>query len=381
MKALLFANRVVDPVPAMTGIGRYVHEITVALATAGAAEGWSYDVSAPTERGRPGWLPEGVGYRPVPGPRRPLHLAWTAIGGPRLERLVGGFDLVHALHPSFPVPTRQPAVVTVHDLMPLQHPDWYDRGETWGFRRTLDGVARDGSSVIAVSRHVAGLLEETAGVPRDRITVIHEAVDGRFGRRVAAHRVAQVCVAHGVEPGRYLLALGNISTRKNLGTVVRAMAAVEPADLPLLVIGRTGPKAAEVRAEVSRRHLEDRVRIGGFVEDEALPALLQGALALVHPSLDEGFGFPPLEAMAAATPVVAAMAGSVPEIVGAAGVLVEALDVDAWAAAITRVAADAALRTRLAALGVARASDFTWPGAARRTLAVHRAALGDALTG
>ncbi len=374
MKVLLFANRVVDPLPTMTGIGRYINEITVALAVAGEPEGWSYDVSAPAERGRPGWLPEGVGYRPVSTPRRPLRVAWTAVGRPRLERLVGGFDLVHALHPSSPVPTRRPGVLTVHDLMPLQHPEWYKRGETWGFRRTMDGLAGNGWRVIAVSGHVAGLLEEVVGMPHDRITVIHEAVDGRFGRPVGPDRLRQVCLAHGVAPGKYLLALGNIWTRKNLGTVVRAMAAVEPGDLPLLLVGKPGTTAAEVRAEVGRLHLEDRIRIVGFVPDEALPALLQGALCLVHPSVDEGFGLPPLEAMAAGTAVVAARAGSIPEIVGAAALMVEPLDVDAWAAAITRVATDAGLRASLAEAGMARASGFTWAGAARQTMAVHRAA-------
>ena len=128
---LLYAHRLVDPVSTMTGIGRYVEHITKALATV-AGEGWQFDAASTAEKTTPAWLPADVRYRRVRGPRRPVHLAWTALNAPRLERLVGPFDLLHALQPSIPLPTDHPAIVTVHDVMPIEHPEWYQPREVLG---------------------------------------------------------------------------------------------------------------------------------------------------------------------------------------------------------------------------------------------------------
>ena len=375
MRAVLFANRVVDPVRSMTGIGRYVERLTVALAARGEP-GWRYDVSAPSEPGHPGWLPPGVGYRPVPGPRKALHLAWTVLHRPRLEQVVGPVDLVHVLHPSFPLPSRAPTVVSIMDLMLLEHPEWYERGELYGFRRCMDQLARGDGPVIAISHDVAGRLQHLVGVAAERITVIHLAVGDDFRRPAGAAHIERVAAALDVTPGRFLLAVGNLSTRKNLGTLVRAMAKVQDSRLPLVLAGRPGTSAAEVDDEVRRHGVGDRVRLAGFVRDADLPALVQGALALVHPAVDEGFGLPPLEAMAAGTPVVAARAGSIPEVVGDAAILVDPLDAAAWTEAIDLVAADGERRAAMAAAGRARAAGFTWQRVAEQTVAVHRSAVG-----
>ena len=375
MRAVLFANRVVDPVRSMTGIGRYVERLTVALA-ARAEPGWRYDVSAPSERGHPAWLPPGVGYRPVPGPRKALHLAWTLLHQPRLERVVGPVDLVHVLHPSFPLPTRAPTVVSIMDLMLLEHPEWYQRGELLGFRRCMDRLARHDGPVITISGDVADRLVRLVGVARERITVVPLAVGDEFRRPAPPADVERVCRPLDVRPGRFLLAVGNLSTRKNLATLVRAMAQVEDAALPLVLAGRPGTSSAGVGDEIRRHGVAARVRLAGFVPDADLPALVQAALALVHPAVDEGFGLPPLEALAAGTPVVAARAGSIPEVVGDAALLVDPLDASAWTEAIDLVAADEGRRRAMAAAGRSRAASFTWERVAEQTAAVHRSAVG-----
>ena len=374
MRAVLFANRVVDPVRSMTGIGRYVERVTVALA-ARAEPGWQYDVSAPGERSRPRWLPPGVGYRPVPGPRKGLNLAWTATGHPRLERVLGPFDLVHVLHPSFPLPTRRPTVVSIHDVMLLEHPEWYERDELWGFRRCMDRLAAGDCPVIAVSADVAERLVRLVGVGRERITVVHLGVGKDFRHPAPEADIERVCAALDVRRGAFLLAVGNLSTRKNLGTLVRAMAGVEAGDLPLVLAGRPGTGSAEVHDEIRRHGVADRVRLAGFVRDSDLPALMQASLALVHPAVDEGFGLPPLEAMAGGTPVIAARAGSIPEVVGDAALLVDPLDARAWAEAIALVSADGDRRTTMATAGRHRAAGFTWERVAEQTAAVHRSAI------
>lgn len=374
MRAVLFANRMVDPVRSMTGIGRYVERLTRALAER-AEPGWHYDVSAPGERGVPRWLPPGVGYRPVPGPRRVLHLAWTVTGHPRMERIVNDVDLVHVLHPSFPLPTRRPSVVTVHDLMIMDHPDWYERGEGWGFRHCMEQLATGAARVITDSEDVAGQLVRRVGLARERITVVSLAVGDEFRHQAPAADIERVCADLGVRPGSFLLAVGNLSTRKNLGTLVRALGQVEAASLPLVLAGRPGIGADEVHDEIRRQKVTDRLRFAGYVPDADLPALVQGALALVHPAVDEGFGLPPLEAMAAGTPVIAARAGSIPEVVGDAAELVDPLDDRAWAEAIDLIASDGELRAAMAASGRFRAAAFTWDRVAEQTVAVHRSAL------
>lgn len=374
MRTVLFANRMVDPVRSMTGIGRYVEQLTKALA-ARAEPGWDYEVSAPTERGRPGWLPSDVVYRPVPGPRRGLHVMWTAFGHPRLERVVGPFDLVHVLHPSFPVPTRHPSVVSIMDLMLLEHPEWYQRGELWGFHRCMERLAAGAGPVITISAPVADRLVHQVGVARERITIVQLAVGDEFRRPASKADIERVCAAQDVQPGAYLLAVGNLSTRKNLGTLVRALVKLEASDLPLVLAGRPGTSTKEVDEEIRRHGVGERVRFTGFVPDADLPALMQGSRALVHPAVDEGFGLPPLEAMAGGTPVIAARAGSIPEVVGDAAWLVDPLDAGAWTEAIDVVAADGDRRVAMAAAGRARAAAFTWERVAEKTVAVHRSAL------
>ena len=365
----------VAPVRSMTGIGRYVEGVTMALARR-AEPGWRYDVSAPGERGQPDWLPPGVSYQPIPGPRAALHGAWMVLGQPRLERVVGPVELVHVLHPSFPLPTRAPCVVSIMDLMLLEHPEWFQRAELLGFRRCMDQLAAGDGPVIAISRDVADRLVRLVGVARQRITVVHLAAGDEFRQQAPAGDAERVCAALDVQPGRFLLAVGNLSTRKNLDTLVRAMAGLATPDLPLVLAGRPGTSSAEVDDEIRRHRVADRVRRVGFVADADLPALVQSALALVHPAVDEGFGLPPLEVMAAGTPVIAARAGSIPEVVGDAAVLVEPLDVAAWTEAVNLVADDDDRRAAMAAAGRARAAAFTWERVAEQTVAVHRSAVG-----
>jgi alpha-1,3-rhamnosyl/mannosyltransferase len=371
----LFAHRLAEPVSAMTGIGRYVEHLVRALADLAPAD-WEFAASATREDTAVDWLPPTVAHRVVRGPRQPVHLAWTALHAPRLERLVAGrFDLLHALLPSFPLPTRKPAVLTIHDVMAIEHPEWHRRVERWGTHRTIEYAVDHGWWFIADSAYSRDVAAEVAGVPRERVTVVHLAVDDDFRRPPTGDRQRSVCTDYGVEPGDYLLAIGNVSTRKNVPTLIRALAGAADVTAPLLLAGRVHATGAPVLDEIERLGVRTRVRVAGFVPDDDLRVLVHAARALVHPSVDEGFGLPPLEAMAAGIPVVAGRAGSVPEVVGDAGVLVEPLDVDAWSDAITRVAGDDELRHRLRAAGLQQSARFTWRQTASATVEVYRRVL------
>jgi glycosyltransferase involved in cell wall biosynthesis len=357
----------------MTGIGRYVEELTLGLAAL-QAEGWSYDLSSPREARRPSWLPAGVHYRGVPLPRQVLRVLWATSPLPRVERFVGPFDIVHSLHASSPIPTRHRSVVTVHDLMPLVHPEWHTRAVSWSAGKALSAMRDEDVSVITVSGYVADQVREIGGIDPERITVIHHGVDDRFRVPAPPPVRSELCQRLGLDVGGFLLAVGRIGTRKNLVTAIRAMAESDAGGLPLVLAGKSDDGSPQVQSEIERLKLGERIRLIGFVPDDDLPVLVQSARALLHPAVDEGFGLPPAEAMAAGTPVVAARAGSLPEVVGDAGILVAPTDASEWAGAISRLTGDDDLHATLSESGRARAQKFTWERAVRRTQDVYESA-------
>ena len=174
-------------------------------------------------------------------------------------------------------------------------------------------------------------------------------------------------------PARYLLAVGTLEPRKNLTTLVRAFARLRDRSeidraVGLVLAGARGWLDDPIFRTVQSLGLEDAVRFPGFIDDDDLPAVYQGAELVVFPSLYEGFGLPLLEAMACGAPVVASNTSALPEVAGGAAILVDPLDVDGMARAVAGVLGDEALRGRLREDGVARASEFSWETAARRTL-------------
>lgn len=356
-----------------TGVGRYVVELTRALAAEPGAAGLSYELCAGVEREQADWIPAGVGVRRMKGNRRLVHLAWAAVGRPPIERLAGPADLVHAMAPSFPLPARAPRVVTIHDLFPLEHPEWSGRAAGWANRRGMRWAFAEADHIVTVSAHVRDKILGH-GVEPGRVTVCHEGIADRFGTPVPDATRDAVLADLGVTAGRYVLAVGVVSNRKDLPTVVDAVTRLPP-PLDLVVAGPPGDGQEALLAAVERHRAGGRVRVAGFVRDEALRALIGSALALVHPSLDEGFGFTPLEAMAAGTPAIVAASGSLPEVVGDAAVVVPAGDPEAWAAAIDGLRADPDRVAGLVAAGRARAAGFTWARTAAATAAVHRAVL------
>jgi glycosyltransferase involved in cell wall biosynthesis len=370
-RVVLLAHRLARP--HATGIGRYVAGLASALARVWSPE--AFVLAAAAEAEVAGWVPPGVAVARVPGPRRALLGAWTLLGRPSLDTLSGRPRLVHVLSPFAPVPTAAPVVATVHDLMPYRWPAWYGRGERAGFVRAVERFCAEAAHLVAVSATVAAELA-ARGVEPDRITVVHPGVDAAFFAPDPARTVA-VCRANGVSPGGYLLAVGAVSSRKNAVVVVRALARLAPGErLPLLLAGPPGDGLDDLRAEAARLGVSSLVRHLGYVDAADLPPLVAGAAALVHPSREEGFGLPPLEAMAAGTPVVAADAASLPEVAGQAALLAPPDDPDAWAAAIAALRRDPELRARMVAAGRERAAGFTWERAAAATRAVYERLLG-----
>lgn len=371
MRVALLAHRLARRDP--TGVDRYTRLLTQALAVRGDL---SCVAAAPHERTVPNWIPAGVDLHRIRGPRRAVHLAWSLLHRPGVDRSLGGPDLVHVTEPSFPVPCRAPLVYTIHDVMPLDHPEWFRRIPRWGFRLTMRNAAADAAALIADSEATAASTVGALGVHPDRITVVPLAADPRFLLPVTRAEIERAAESVGVSPGRFAVCVGQINDRKNVSVVVQAIARL-PEPLDLVIVGSEGEGASRVRAEVERSGVGERVRFTGFVPDDTLRGLLAAARVLAHPSRKEGFGLTPLEAMAVGTPAIVATRSALPGTVREVVAHADPGDPDAWAAAIDGFG-DEEHRTAVAKRGQEEARSFTWERVAAETAAVYRAVLGSA---
>jgi len=291
-----------------------------------------------------------------------------------VERLAGPVDVLHGLDYFLPARRGRAAlVVSVHDLSALRHPEWHPRRRALAHRWSLARAARAASCVITPTDAVRGDVIDALGLPPDRVAVVNYGISHAFRPRHPAE-IAATLARYGLAAGDYVLHLGALEPRKNLPALLDAMAlarARRPDLPPLVLAGPPGWRNAGLR----RRLGTAGVRHVGYVGDDAAAALLAGALLFVYPSLYEGFGLPPVEAMASGTPVVASADPALAEVLGDAALLVDPRDPEALADAIVRALDDTALRTRLRALGLARAQRFTWERAAAETAAVYAAAV------
>ena len=311
----------------------------------------------------PTW-PGHVAVRAMPFPRLWTHLrlSWEMLRRPP--------DLLFVPAHVLPLVRPRRAVVTIHDLGYRFFPETHPPHKRLELHLSTLWNARVASRVIAVSRATRDDLVRHYRVPAERIRVVHHGVEARFRPTEAPAAVAR----YGL-PGRYLLCLGTLQPRKNLERLLEAYAQLPPGAPPLVLAGARGWYYARIAAAIDALGLGERVLLPGYIADADVPAVLSTAMALLYPSLYEGFGLPALEAMACGTPVVAAHTSSLPEVVGEAGLLVDPLSVGDLAAAMRRLLADEALRADLGRRGRERARHFTWERCARGTLAVLQEAL------
>ena len=246
-------------------------------------------------------------------------------------------------------------VVTIHDATYADTPECFSRPFAAWYGFLLPRLARRVRRVQTVSAFSRRRLAERIGLAEADIDVVPNGVDARFAPP-SPEAVAAVRARHGL-PGPYVLALGSIEPRKNLATLLTAWRSVADRrpELTLAIAG--GGNAIYGRVGLDG---VPRVRALGYVDDAELPALYGGAEAFVFPSLYEGFGLPPVEAMGCGTAVVCSDATALPEVVGDAAVLVPPKEPDAIADAIVRVTDDTALRAALVVRGRARAASFSW---------------------
>lgn len=293
-----------------------------------------------------------------------------------LDLAARGADLFHGTNYAAPLASTCPILLTVHDLTTLSMPAahrWLNRAGH-AILPVLVGRAR---MIITDAASTRRELLARWPLDPDRVTAVHLAPGPRFTRPVSDAERRRVRRWYDL-PERYILFVGTLEPRKNLAGLFRAFAAArQSADLAhhLVLVGGMGWGLGETMRLPEALGIRDRVRLLGYVPERDLPGLYAQAEMLVYPSLHEGFGLPPLEAMAVGTAVVTSNCSSLPEVVGEAAIQVDPTDDAAIAEALVRLAADKALRRRLARDGRERAARFTWEKTARETLRVYARAL------
>ncbi len=302
---------------------------------------------------------------------------WWALGLPLFLRQ-NAFDLFHGTNYEVPLWQRRPNVLTIHDLSLLLHPEYHEPRLVLRSRRRLPLMIRSAAKIIAVSESMKREMSQHLKIRPERIAVTPEAPRENF-RPLPSSETLAIRQRLGIEAD-FILAVGTIEPRKNLITLVRAFDQIvrTTALRPQLVIaGGEGWLMDELYAFVAKSRSAERVRFIGYTRDDDLRALYSSSRISVYPSLYEGFGLPPLEAMACGAPVIASRIPAIEETVGNAAVLIDPTNVEELASMIIQLWNDERRRAQLSEAGLRHAAEFTWQRTARLTLEVYREVLGE----
>jgi glycosyltransferase involved in cell wall biosynthesis len=348
-----------------TGVGHVTAELLRSLATRPDIAPVAYAV---TWRGRAELqraLPRGVDSATALFPARLTRELWPRIPFPRVEWWTGPVDVVHGTNFVGP-PARAPVIVTVHDLTFARFPELCT-ADALRYPQLIERAIDRGATIHVVSDFVGDEVRAEFGLPETRVVRVYPGLGVAPGGDPSRGRAS-------AGRDRYVLALGAIEPRKNLPVLVRAfdqLAARDP-EVALVVAGPDGWGVREFDAACAAARHHERIHRLGYVTDEARRDLLAGASVFAYPSIYEGFGHPPLEAMTNGVPVVASRAGALPEVLGDAARLVDPHDERALADALAVLLTDDRERAELVERGKTRAATFAWELAGDEFVRMYR---------
>ncbi len=308
-------------------------------------------------------------------PNKLLNLSLWYLRWPHLDTLLGGVDVYFVPNINFvAVSSKTKLAVTAHDLSFEYFPETFSlKQRFWHYIINFRGLLRRADAVIAVSHSTKDDLVDRYGISPQKITVVHSGVDAEF-RPLSRNSENLLEVQKRYQlPYQFVLSLGTFEPRKNTVAVVEAFAAfclLHPRlakNLHLVLAGAYGWKSEELRQAVIHSKVREKIHVVGYVAPEDKPALYNLASAFVYPSLYEGFGFPPLEALASGVPVITSSVSSLPEVVGDAAVLIDPYRPDDIVAALEAILDSREYTETLRQKGFLQAASFLWPTTARLT--------------
>lgn len=292
-----------------------------------------------------------------------------------IELLVGRVDIFHGTDFMIPRQLFGKSVVTIHDLMYLNYPEFIEPEWVESYKRNVKWSLKRAGLIIVESNFVKGDILKNFNISKDKIRVIYNGIGEGFMVLKESPR-AYITKKYGIKYP-YILFVGTLEPKKNLVRLVEAFYQLlrsRPKRFNLVLAGGEGclNYRDKIEQKVKELNLNEEVILTGYIQDEDLPMLYNCAELFVFPSIFEGFGIPPLEAMASGIPVVASNAASLPEVIGDAGILVDPFDTKAITEAISSCLSNYKLRKTLIRKGLARARLFSWEAAARQTLALYK---------
>lgn len=274
--------------------------------------------------------------------------------------------------------TMLPTVVTVHDLSILRYPETHPKDRVAFMSKRIGKSILRADRIITDSEYVRQEIIDEFRVSPDKVISVLLAASDNFSP-IQGEKLVKGLEQFQLKAGQYILAVGTLEPRKNLTIAIRAYACLPETirnEIPFVIAGMNGWRTEGLDKEISVLIKSGQIRRLGYVPDDLLPTLYSGAKVFVYPSLYEGFGLPPLEAMACGTPVIVSNRSSLPEVVGDVGLKVDALDIDGLAAAMLSVIENNELCASLSRRGIERASMFSWRRCAEETLGVYRGIAG-----
>jgi glycosyltransferase involved in cell wall biosynthesis len=326
---------------------------------------------------------EGIELVPLrhEGPRRAgrllrglrRELVYFPIQLPRRVRRLG-LDVLHCPAPVVPLRSSVPTVITLHDVLGLDHPEWFTRALALHSRLVLAPALRRAACVLVPSTHTRDRLLARLRLDHERIRLVPLGVDPQFSPGAPPDGLRKRL---GLD-GAFVLTVGTLQPRKNVEAALHAFErlAAAGAEQRLALVGGRGWRDEALAELIRSSPAAERIVVTGRVSDEDLVGLYRAADCFVYPSRYEGFGFPPLEAMACGTAVISSNRTSLPEVVGDAGVLVDPDDVDAIERALSELLSSPERRAELVERGYRRAAEFSWRRCAELTADAYRAAVG-----